>query len=279
MLKFSVSMCVYGGDNPEWFKTAVDSVLNQTVVPNEVVLVVDGPVPTELDSIIEKYETQSIFKVIRLVENQGHGNARRKGLENCSNEIVALMDADDISHPTRFEQQLCCFENDEELSIVGGNISEFIDTPENIVAHRLVPQTDTEIKEYMKKRCPMNQMTVMFKKSFVQSVGGYIDWYCNEDYYLWLRMAMAGMKLANISDILVNARVGKDMYSRRGGIKYFKSEAKLQKFMLDNKIIDFTTYLINIVKRLIVQVLLPNRIRGWVFKKFAREKQDAGKEV
>ena len=279
MEKFSVSMCVYGGDNPEWFKTAVDSILNQTATPDEVVLVVDGPVPETLDNIIKVYESQSIFNVIRLPENQGHGNARRIGLENCSNEIVALMDADDISLPTRFEQQLKCFANDKDVAIVGGNISEFIDTPENIVAHRLVPQTDTEIKEYMKKRCPMNQMTVMFKKSFVQSVGGYIDWYCNEDYYLWLRMAMAGMKLANISDILVNARVGKDMYSRRGGIKYFKSEAKLQKFMLDNKIIGLTTYAVNVAKRLIVQVLLPNSIRGWVFKKFAREKQDAGKEV
>ncbi len=279
MEKFSVSMCVYGGDKPEWFKVAVDSVLTQSVTPDEVVLVVDGPVPEALDTMIRGYESQSVFKVIRLPENQGHGNARRIGLENCSNEIVALMDADDISLPTRFEQQLKHFADDKDVAIVGGNISEFMDTPENIVAHRLVPQTDAEIKEYMRKRCPMNQVTVMFKKSCVASVGGYIDWYCEEDYYLWVRMALGNMKFANVPEILVNVRVGKDMYNRRGGMKYFKSEVKLQKFMLRHKVIGFGTYMTNVGKRFIVQVLLPNSIRGWVFKKFAREKEDAGKEV
>lgn len=116
----------------------------------------------------------------------------------------------------------------------------------------------------------MNQMTVMFKKQCVESVGGYLDWYCNEDYYLWLRMYLADMRFANIPDVLVKARVGKEMYQRRGSVKYFKSEAKLQKYMLDNKIISLPTYCLNVLKRLIVQVLLPNRLRGWVFRKLAR---------
>ena len=268
---FSVSMCVYGKDNAAHFKTAVDSILNQTVKPSEVVLVVDGPVPSELDEIISEYEKNSSFNVIRLPENKGHGEARRCGLSNCKNELVALMDADDISVPDRFEKQLEMFENDAELAIVGGNITEFIDTPENVVAKRIVPSLDSDIKEYMKKRCPFNQMTVMFKKSLVDKVGGYVDWYCDEDYYLWLRMHLAGMKFANTEDILVNARVGRDMYNRRGGWKYFKSEAKLQKFMRKNKVIGFSTYFMNVAKRFIVQVLLPNRLRGWVFKKFARK--------
>lgn len=271
-LKFSVSMCVYGGDNPEWFKAAVDSILNQTVKPNEIVLVVDGPVPPELDIIIAELENSSLFKVVRFAENQGHGNARRRGLECCENNIVALMDADDISAPDRFEKQLAFFENDPELSIVGGNITEFVETPDNIISRRIVPQADSDIKKYLQKRCPFNQVTVMFKKSDVQRVGGYIDWYCDEDYYLWIRMYLANMKFANSPDILVNVRVGKDMYQRRGGIKYFKSEAKLQKYMLKNKVIGFGTYLLNVLKRLILQVLMPNRIRGYIFKKFAREK-------
>ena len=181
------------------------------------------------------------------------------------------MDADDISFPDRFEKQIAMFEKDEKLAIVGGNITEFIDGPDNVVAKRIVPSADNEIKAYLKKRCPMNQMTVMFKKDCVQSVGGYIDWYCDEDYYLWIRMSLANMKLANLPDILVNVRVGADMYQRRGGVRYFKSEAKLQKLMLDEKIIGVGTYLINVLKRFIVQVLLPNKIRGWVFKKFARK--------
>lgn len=269
--KFSVSMCVYGKDNPEWFRTAVDSILNQTRKPDEVVLVVDGPVPQELDDVINNFEQNSIFKVIRLPENKGHGEARRVGLNNCSNELVALMDADDISAEDRFEKQLAMFESDSELTIVGGNITEFVGTPDNIVEARVVKSDDASIKEDMKKRCPMNQVTVMFKKSRVDSVGGYIDWYCEEDTYLWLRLFLDGAKFANLPDYLVNVRIGKEMYQRRGGTKYFMSEAKLQKFMLDNKIIGLGRFAVNVGERLVVQVLLPNKLRSWVFKNFARK--------
>lgn len=269
--KFSVSMCVYGKDNPEWFKTAVDSILNQTRQPNEVVLVVDGPVPDELDDIIKYYESNPIFRVIRLPENRGHGEARRTGLDNCSYELVALMDADDISANDRFEKQLKMFENHPELTIVGGSITEFVGEPDNIVGARAVELDDKSIKEDMKKRCPMNQVTVMFKKSRVDSVGGYIDWFCEEDTYLWIRLCLDGAEFANLPDYLVNVRVGKEMYQRRGGKKYFLSEAKLQKYMLDNKIIGLGTFLVNVNKRLIVQILLPNKLRSVVFQKFARK--------
>lgn len=271
-IKFSVAMCTYGKDNPVWLEIAIESILNQTVTPNEVVLVVDGPVTEKLNTVIENYSKNPIFKIIRLKENLGHGIARKTGLSNCSNELVSIMDSDDISAPDRFEKQLEIFKSDETVSVVGGNITEFIDTEINIVGKRVVPEKDADIKEYLKYRCPMNLVTVMFNKSAVESVGGFIDWYCEEDYYLWVRMCLAGMKFANIPDILVNVRVGKDMYNRRGGIEYFKSEAKLQKYMLDKKIIGFGTYLSNVSKRFIVQVLMPNKVRGFIFKKFAREK-------
>ena len=117
----------------------------------------------------------------------------------------------------------------------------------------------------------MNQVTVMFKKSRVDSVGGYIDWYCEEDTFLWLRLFLDGAKFANLPDYLVNVRVGKEMYQRRGGKKYFMSEAKLQKYMLDKKVIGLGRFIINVSERLVVQVLLPNKVRSWVFKKFARK--------
>lgn len=270
-LKFSVSMCVYGKDDPEWFKIAVNSIVEQTVPPDEVVLVVDGPVPETLDVVIRGYEEIPLFKVIRLEVNQGHGEARRIGLQNCTYPIVALMDADDISVSDRFEKQLVCFVEDASLDIVGGNITEFIGEPTNIVSSRVVPETDAEIKAYMKKRCPMNQMTVMFRKNAVEQAGGYLDFYCEEDYYLWVRMALAKMRFANVTDTLVNVRVGADMYQRRGGWKYFKSEVRMQKYMKEQRLIGFGTYCVNVTKRFIVQVLLPNKLRGWVFQKFARK--------
>lgn len=271
MKNFSVSICVYGGDNAQYFDLAMQSIFNQTLKPDEVVLVVDGPVGDDINDVILKYQSE-ILKVIHLEKNVGHGEARRIGLENCTYDLVALMDADDISASDRFEKQIDAFTKNPDISIVGGQISEFIDNTDNIVGQRIVPLLDKDIKKYMKKRCPMNQVTVMFKKSDVQSVGGYIDWYCEEDYYLWIRMALDNLKFANVPDVLVNVRVGNEMYQRRGGLKYFKSEAKLQKFMLENKIISFPRYVINVTQRLILQVLMPNRLRGFIFKIFAREK-------
>ncbi len=269
--KFSVSMCVYIKDNPEWFKTAVESILNQTVKPSEVVLVVDGPVNAQLDAVIMHYENNPIFRVVRLPENVGHGKARRAGLTHCRYELVALMDADDISASNRFEKQLEMFEADESLAIVGSNITEFVEEPDNVVGARVVETDDAAIKADMKVRCPMNQVTVMFRKSAVDKVGGYMDWFNEEDYYLWLRMYLDGARFANLPDHLVNVRVGKEMYQRRGGKKYFLSEAKLQKYMYDNKVIGFIDFIVNVGKRFIVQIVLPNKLRSWVFKKFARK--------
>lgn len=269
---FSVSICVYGKDNPEWFDIAVQSVLNQTVKPDEVVIVVDGPVPEDLSKIIKKYEKNIIFKVVWLPQNLGHGNARRIGLEKTSNELVALMDADDICMRYRFEQQLKFFEDNPNIDIVGGNIAEFIDYESNIIGKRIVPQSDKDIKAYLKKRCPFNQMTVMFKKSSVMKAGGYLDWFCDEDYYLWIRMFLNKAIFANTGTVLVNVRVGKDMYARRGGIKYFLSEAKLQKLMYKKNIISFCCAFFNITQRLILQVLMPNCCRAILFKTLARSR-------
>lgn len=269
--QFSVAMAVYKKDDPVHFRTAVDSILNQTQKPDEVVLVVDGPVPSSLDEVIASYESLPFFKIIRLEKNMGHGHARRVGLSHCTHGLVALMDADDISRPDRFEKQLRRMEEDPTLSIVGGNIDEFIGDVDNIITSRRVYTEDADIKRDMQKRCPMNQPTVLFRRADVERAGGYLDFFCEEDYYLWVRMCLLGMKFANLPDVLVNMRVSKDTYRRRGGIRYFKSEARLQKFMLKNKLIGFGRYSLNVLKRLVVQVLLPNRVRGYAIRRFARQ--------
>ncbi len=273
--KISVSMCVYGKDNPIFFDEAISSVINQTVLPSEIVLAVDGPIPDSIQKVIEKYKStlkEIVFKVIYLEKNMGHGEARRVCFDNCSYDLIALMDADDLSVQDRFEKQLAFFRKKPKLSVVGGNIQEFVGDPTNCVGKRIVPSEDAAIKEYMKKRCPMNQVTVMLRKKDVAEVGGYIDWYCEEDYYLWIRLALAGKKFGNADETLVNVRAGDNMYSRRGGIRYFKSEAKLQKLMLEKGIISGRRFVINVSERLVLQVLMPNKLRGFFFQKLAREK-------
>ena len=271
-MKFSVSMCVYGGDNAAHFDLALESVFNQSLAPDEVVLVVDGPVNDEINGVIQKYELQfDFFKVVRLEKNSGLGIARKVAMSECSYDLVILMDADDLCVPGRFEKQIQAFRDRPDLSIVGGQIEEFIGDENNIVGKRVVPENDEEIKEYMKRRCPLNHVTVAFRLSDVLKAGSYIDWYYNEDYYLWIRMAQAGMKFCNLPDTLVKVRVGNEMYQRRGGLKYFKSEEGIQRYMLKSGIINLSRYFKNVAVRFILQVLLPNWLRGWVFKKFARD--------
>ena len=271
-LKFSVAMSVYKNDIAEYFDRALSSITaEQTIKPDEIVLVVDGPVGEEIDAVIEKYTAQyRFFKVIYLEKNGGLGNALRIAVENCSYELVARMDSDDVSSPTRFEEQLSFFDCDYSIDIVGGNISEFIGAEQNVIANRNVPVSNQEIYEYMKSRCPFNHMSVMFKKSSVLNAGGYKDLFWNEDYYLWIRMAEKKARMANTGTILVNVRTGKDMYARRGGIKYYRSEKFLQRYMLDKGMINRRIYSSNLLKRWILQCLLPNSMRGWVYRTFAR---------
>ena len=259
---FSVCMSVYKNDDPVHFIEAIESIMNQTVKPNEIVLTIDGPILSKMEHTIQKLAQEySCMKLIWLKENVGLGNALAIGIKCAKYDIIARMDSDDIAVPYRFEKQLACFQNNNEISVISGSIYEFVDSINNIVGIRECPKTDVEIKKYLMTRCPLNHVTVMFKKEHVLKAGNYIDCKFNEDYHLWVRMALYGYKFMNLQENLVFVRVSKKMYSRRGGLVYFKSEALIQKMMLNNKIINTFTYCLNISSRFIIQMLLPNSIR------------------
>lgn len=270
---FSVAMAVYRNDNAVDFAEAVRSIYDSQIVkPSEIIIVIDGPIPESLETTLESLKKDiGIIKFVRFEKNQGHAAVRQAGLEAASFDLVAVMDADDISVPQRFEMQLEAFAKHPEASVIGGQIKEFIEKPSNVVGERIVPEKDDEIKQYLKSRCPMNLVTVMYRKKDVAAVGGFMDWYCEEDYYLWIRLAENGYKFFNVSDNLVNVRVGKEMYQRRGGWKYFKSEARLQAYMLKHGVISLPRYIYNTLGRFVVQVAMPNRLRGFIFQKLFRK--------
>ena len=273
MNKFSVCMSVYHGDNAIFFKQSIDSLLSQTRKPDEIVLVVDGPVGDDINKVICDFENScDYFRVIRLEKNSGHAVARQTGLDAAKYGYIAIMDSDDIALPNRFEKQIEFLGNHPEVDIVGGQITEFIGSPNNIVGMRVVPCDDKGIKKYMRSRCAMNQPTVMFKKKSVLDAGNYQDWFWNEDYYLWIRMMERGCVFANLPDVLVNMRSGLDQYGRRGGKKYFDSEIGIKKLMLEKGMITRKEYVVNYIQRFIIQLMLPNSVRGWVFRTFARKR-------
>ena len=274
MFLFSVVTSIYRNDIPNYVRAALDSMLvTQSVKPNEIVLVQDGPVPYGLSRLVIEYKEKygDILNIIVLDKNGGLGNALRLGVENAKYDIIARMDSDDICLPDRFEKQLAYLEAHPECDIVGGQMTEFIDSPDNIVGRREVPLSNEEIYEFMKSRCALNHVTVMFRKEAVLKAGNYQDWFWNEDYYLWVRMMLAKCQFANIPEVAVNVRSGADQYARRGGKKYFDSEIGIKKMMLAKGMITKKEYIINYIERFIVQLILPNRIRGWVFRTFARQ--------
>lgn len=269
---YSVCMSVYKNDNATHFMTALRSVAQQTITPNEIILVTDGPISEALEQTINDFSQEfEALHIVRFTENRGHAAARQAGIDNAQNDWIAIMDSDDIAIPNRIEKQLHYLQSHPNVDIVGGQIEEFIDNTDNIVGKRIVPLSNTEILRYMKSRCPMNLVTIMARKSVIMAVGGFQDWYCEEDYYLWIRMALAGCTFANIDETLVHVRVGKEMYQRRGGWKYFKSERGIQRYMLQHKMISIPRYCYNVLGRFVVQVLMTNQVRGLVFQKLFRK--------
>lgn len=263
--KFSVLMSVYHKDDPSYFETALNSLIQQTVPPDEIVLVKDGPISEELEEVISIFHKKyNELKIVALKTNSGLGNALNEGMKYCSHELVARMDSDDISEPDRFEKQLAMFEADDTISICGGWISEFEGSPSNILSFRRVPTGHADIIRMAHSMSPMNHVTVMFKKSDIIAVGSYLPFYQFEDYYLWVRLIKAGFKFKNVPSILVNVRGGRDMASRRGGGKYIRTELKFQNFLLKSGLITHFEYLKNCAVRTTVR-MLPNSLRSRVY--------------
>lgn len=272
MKKYSVLMSVYKNDKPEWVEIAVNSMLNQTVKPDEVVLIVDGEVSDDLNQTIEKLSSEnSVMKIYRNEHNLGLGLTLQKGIGLCKNDLVARMDSDDYSEPNRIEIELKKME-DENLDLVGCKVKEFMDDIDNVLSIKSVPVGESQILKYAKQRNPFCHPSVLFNKNKVLEAGNYQDMKLCEDYYLWVRMLQAGCKMDNCEQSLVRMRVSKDLYARRGGRKYFKSQKQLFKYMKKTKFISGFTYFKILVTRYVVQVLMPNKLRQKFYEKQLREK-------
>ena len=125
-MKFSCLLSLYKKENPAYFKVAMDSILNQTLLPTEIVLVEDGKLTEELDNIINDYVNQypELFKIVAFDENRGLGLALRDGVLACSYDYIARMDTDDISDKHRFEKQIAYLEKYPEIDLLVTAISE-----------------------------------------------------------------------------------------------------------------------------------------------------------
>lgn len=226
-MHFSVLMSLYDKEKSAYLEECLESLANQTLQANEIVLVYDGPLNKSLTTVVDKWKSSLPIKIVPLKDNVGLGQALNEGIKHCTYDYIMRMDTDDICLPNRFELQTNFMKAHPDIDISGSCINEFIGNRNNIVSERKVPLSNDEIKKYARLKNPFNHMTVIFKKNSVQSVGGYQHHYLMEDYNLWLRMLGKGFKAGNLDVSLVLVRVGTDMLVRRRGLKYVSSEYKL----------------------------------------------------
>lgn len=269
-MPFSVLMSLYAKEHPEYLRESLDSIFSQTLLPNEVVMVEDGPLTPELYAVLDEYSaTHSEIKRVPLAQNGGLGKALNEGLKHCTHDLVARMDTDDIAKPERFEKQIQLFKQYPLAEVVSCWIDEFEGAPTNVVSTRKLPEFPFEVFNYGKLRCPINHPAVMFRKESVLFAGGYRHFPLFEDYYLWVRLLLNGAHFYNIQESLLLFRTSPDMFKRRGGLKHALTEIKFQRHINKIGYISTSRMFLNIIIRFTTRIV-PNSIRELVYKKLLR---------
>ena len=270
-MEYSVLMSVYHREKPEYLRESMQSIADQTCPTDDFILVCDGPLGPELDAVIKEMQLHfgDALHVIRYPENRGLGYALNKGLGQCRHEYIVRMDSDDISYPERCEQELRVIE-EKGVDVVSAAVAEFDGSTDNVDVIRMPPETHEEILEFAKRRNPFNHPCSIYRKSAVMAAGGYQDFYLLEDYYLWVRMLLNGAKGYNIQYPLLWMRAGTEMYRRRSGFAYAKTQRNLFRYMLDRRFISRGNYICSCVIRT-ASACSPNWIREGLFKMLLRK--------
>lgn len=272
--QYSVLMSVYEGERPEYLHAALTSIIDQTVTPDEIILVCDGPLTAQLEQVVEKF--QKDLTLVRLPENRGLGVALAEGIRYCRNEWIARMDSDDIAFRDRCERQLEFAAHHPEVDVLSGTVAEFVGdalTAEkaslHVISYKSLPAAHPEICKYIKYRNPINHPCVMFRKKKVMEVGNYQPCLLFEDYDLWARMYQRDSIFANLDESILYMRIN-NMYQRRGGIQYVKALIFFWSRMYRRGVITLPQYLFTMLLRVLVS-LMPNRIRKMIYDKKLRD--------
>ena len=273
MEKFSVLMSVYYKEKPEFFDLSLESnLIKQTLPPNEFVLVCDGELTPDLEAVIEKYRKlfPNVLKVYRK-ENGGLGKALNFGLPKCSYPLVARSDSDDVCSADRFEKQVRFMDEHPEIGIISSYIDEFSEEWSKPTHVKTLPLTHEELYEMAKFRNPLNHMSVMMRKDDVIRIGSYRHIPYIEDYELWVRAMINGIRIANIGDVLVHARTGNGMVQRRGTKKYIKSWHMMNKDMVKAGMIRYGTYARNMLS-ITAFVFMTVWIKSFLYNRILRRR-------
>lgn len=270
--KYSVLMSLYIQENAEYLEQSIKSMIEQSYMPDEIVIVKDGMLTKELEMVLKKYELAypKIIKIVGYQENRGLGQALNYGLQCCKNELVARMDTDDISKVDRCEKQVKAFEMHPEYAIIGSAIDEFENNILNITGRRVVPTMPEQIYEFAKRRSAFNHPAVMYKKSQVMKFGGYSNYRRNQDVDLFGRMIFGGCKAANFEESLLWFRSDKNLLKRRKSWENTKSYIDVIKNFYKMGYSSLKDVCV-ITCAQVTMYLAPLEVQKWLYKMFLRK--------
>lgn len=267
-INFSVLLSVYNKEEPDNLRLALDSILDQILLPNEIILVLDGYINNKLLLVIDEFKNKTnLIHTIPLHKNMGLGTALQIGLESCKYEWVARMDTDDICYKDRFQVQIDFIKDNVDVSVLSCGIQEFNYEPGDLGIYRIGPTVN--LKRFAKYRNPLNHVTVFFRKSHVLNAGSYQHMPYFEDYYLWIRMLVLGYKIQNITAPLVHVKIGNDMIGRRHGWQYFKHEYNFLKSIYKLHFLTLSEFYLQVIIKFPIR-MLPKFISKLIYKFFLR---------
>ncbi len=246
---FSLLVSVYDGDRPDYLRRAFRSAVDdQTVRPDQVIIVRDGPVRDELAGCLDELRCCSPSPVtfVPLERNGGLGPALDRGLAASWFDVIARQDADDVSMPHRFEVELPLI---QDADIVGAGLFEFVSDIDDIIGQRVPPTEPAQIQRYARMHDPFNHPTVVYRRRAVLAAGGYGELPLMEDYALFARMLAGGARAVNVAEPLVYYRVGPEAFKRRGGTGLLRSELRLQREFRKDGFISTAEYVRNVMVR------------------------------
>lgn len=270
---YSVLISLYEKEHPEYLSSSLDSIFGQTVVPDEVVVVKDGPLTKELEIVLHSYSDAhlGLLTLVEYPENKGLWYALSVGVPACRNELIMRMDVDDWMASDRAEKELRAFVENPEYGCVGTLVTEFEGGVDNPIALVNLPEEHEDIVKFGKKRCPFRHPSLMFRKSVVLNAGNYQEMPLFEDYDLYMRLVSTGCIFHNIQESLVYVRTSQDFYARRGSLAYMQKMLHFKKVCLIRGDFTLPEFLACTAPHIAV-CLMPNRLRAFVYKHMLRSK-------
>ena len=267
-LKFTVILPIYKKVEYKVFRKSFESLINQTLQPNEIIIIFDGPVKNNIkDYLIGKVKVYKWIKIINFSTNRGLGVVLKTAIKRSLYPYIARCDADDISTPNRFELQIKFLMKNKNIDVLGSNINEVSNY--NLISKKKVHEFHQSICNNIFYRNPINHSSVIFKKKTILDSGNYENVQYFEDYFLWIKVFLKGGKFHNLQEYLVNMNVDNNFFKRRSGLNYLKFYYNFVKILKYRNIITWKIFLFNLMVRTSV-ILMPILIIKKMYKFFLR---------